>query len=60
MPSPLLLVNTRLFAVLFFEHHQHLEHHAYPKVPLSRLARLRPAIEEALRDDDVRQLDLLA
>ncbi len=53
MPTPLLLIHTRLFALLFFNHHQHLEHHAYPKVPLARLPRLRHVVEAAVRDDDV-------
>lgn len=48
MPTPLLLLQTRLLAVLFFSHHQHLEHHAYPKVPLPRLGQLRPTVEAAL------------
>ena len=56
--SPLLVVHTRLLALVFFSHHQHLEHHAYPKVPLTRLAHLRPHIEEALSDHDVRHLHL--
>ena len=60
MDSPLLIVHTKLFAFLFFSHHQHLEHHAYPKVPLTRLARLRPHIEHALRDEGVRHLHLAA
>ena len=60
MPTPLLLLQTRLLAVLFFSHHQHLEHHAYPKVPLTRLGRLRPVVEAALveADADVIELDL--
>lgn len=53
MPTPLMFVNTKLLAFLFFEHHQHLEHHAYPKVPLTWLPRLRPALEDALRHEDV-------
>ena len=60
MPSPLLLVRTRLLAMLFFHHHQHLEHHSYPKVPLTRLHRLRPALEEALVGEDVTELRLAA
>ena len=58
MPTPLLLLRTKLLAVLFFSHHQHLEHHAYPKVPLARLPRLRPAVEAALADAEVIELDL--
>ncbi len=53
MPTPLAIVHTKLLAVLFFSHHQHLEHHAYPKVPLTRLAALRPHIEEALADREI-------
>lgn len=58
MPTPLLLVHTKLLAVLFFDHHQHLEHHAYPKVPLARLPQLRPVIDEALRDEHIVHLHL--
>ncbi len=53
MPTPLAIVHTKLLAFLFFSHHQHLEHHAYPKVPLTRLAALRPHVEEALSDRDI-------
>lgn len=60
MPTPLMFVNTKLLAFLFFDHHQHLEHHAYPKVPLARLAMLRPVIEEALEDEEVMELTLAA
>ena len=58
MPTPLLLLSTRLLAVLFFSHHQHLEHHAYPKVPLPRLGELRPVVEAAVADAEVIELDL--
>ncbi len=58
MSSPLLLVRTRLLAILFFHHHQHLEHHAFPKVPVTRLHRLRPALEDALADAEVIDLRL--
>lgn len=58
MTSPLLFVHTRLLAFVFFRHHQHLEHHAYPKVPLTRLAALRPHVEAAVGDADVRHLHL--
>ncbi len=60
MPTPLLLVHTKLFAVLFFRHHQHLEHHAYPKVPMTRLGALRPHVEAARADEEVRHLHLAA
>ncbi len=43
--SPLIRVRTRLGRMLFFSHDQHLEHHAYPRVPLSRLRRLHPHLD---------------
>lgn len=60
MPTPLLLIHTQLLAVLFFHHHQHLEHHAYPKVPLARLPQLRPVVEAAVHDQTVTHLRLPA
>ena len=53
MSTPLAIVHTRLLAFLFFSHHQHLEHHAYPKVPITRLAALRPHVEHALADREI-------
>lgn len=48
IPTPLLLVHTKLLPMLFFNHHQHLEHHAWPKVPMPRLGQLRPHLEASL------------
>ncbi len=60
MSSPLMFVHTKVLAFVFFSHHQHLEHHAYPKVPLPRLHLLRPHIEQALADEEVLHLQLAA
>jgi|GEM_PF-1025523 len=51
--SPLVRVHTRLGRVLFFSHDQHLEHHAWPKVPLSRLHRLHEHLEPVLAERTV-------
>lgn len=51
--TPLMFVHTRLIGHLLFHHHLHVEHHAYPKVPMARLERLRPTVEAALADDEV-------
>ncbi len=60
MHTPLVLIHTKVLPFLFFNHHQHLEHHAYPKVPLTRLAALRPHIEQALETEDVLHVRLAA
>ena len=46
--TPFVRVSTRLGRVLFFSHDKHLEHHAYPKVPLPRLHLLQDEIDAAL------------
>ena len=51
--TPLTMVHSRLFAVVMFNHHMHLEHHAYPKVPLAHLAQLRPQVEDALTHETI-------
>lgn len=38
--TPFVKVSARLFGAVLFSHDRHLEHHAYPKVPLSRLRHL--------------------
>lgn len=60
MPTPLMFVHTKVLAFAFFSHHQHLEHHAYPKVALPRLHLLQPHIEAALADEEVLHLRLAA
>lgn len=51
--SPLVRVHTRLGRILFFSHDQHLEHHAWPKVPLCRLPKLHEHLEPALAERTV-------
>ena len=56
--TPLTLVHSRILAVLLFHHHFHLEHHAYPRVPMARLGRLRPQVEAATADLPVHHVRL--
>ena len=56
--SPLVRVHTRLGRILFFSHDQHLEHHAYPKVPLPRLHRLHPVLEDVWADQHVHDVHM--
>lgn len=58
--TPLVMVRARLVGLLLFNHHLHLEHHAYPKVPLARLRHLTPVVEAALADEDVHHVRLAA
>lgn len=51
--SPFVRVHTALGAVAFFSHDQHLEHHAYPKVPLPRLRELRAELTPVFDELDV-------
>ena len=51
--SPLVRVHTRLGRIVFFSHDQHLEHHAWPKVPLCRLPKLHEHLEPALANRKV-------
>lgn len=53
IPSPFVRVHTALGAIAFFSHDQHLEHHAYPKVPLPRLRELQADLEPVFSDLDV-------
>jgi fatty acid desaturase len=46
--SPLVRVRTRWGAVLLLSHDRHLEHHAYPEVPLPRLRFLDHALRPVL------------
>ncbi|MDH3754602.1 MAG: fatty acid desaturase [Acidimicrobiia bacterium] len=46
--TPLVIVRARFSRLAFFSHDRHLEHHAYPQVPLPRLRRLDGAIAPAL------------
>lgn len=56
--TPLVIVHTRLLGILLFNHHLHVEHHAYPKVPMSRLHHLRPAVEQSLAEENTLHLKL--
>lgn len=56
--SPFVRVQTRLGRILFFSHDKHLEHHAYPKVPLPRLPQLQDAIDQALREAGTEVIDV--
>lgn len=51
--SPFVRVHTALGSIAFFSHDQHLEHHAYPKVPLPRLRELRSELEPVFDELDV-------
>ena len=51
--SPFVRVHTALGAIAFFSHDQHLEHHAYPKVPLPRLRELKADLEPVFGDLDI-------
>ena len=56
--TPFVRVSTRLGRVLFFSHDKHLEHHAYPKVPLPRLHLLQDEIDAALAAAQTPVLDV--
>ena len=56
--SPFVRVHTTLGRVLFFSHDQHLEHHAYPRVPLARLRRLHPHLEPVFNELDIVDVEL--
>ena len=56
--TPLTMVHSKVLAVLLFHHHLHLEHHAYPKVPMARLGELRPQVEAAIADRPVHHVRL--
>ncbi len=56
--TPLVRVQTRLGRILFFSHDQHLEHHAYPKVPLFRLRRLHPELNPEFAKLDVINVEM--
>lgn len=58
--TPLMFVHTRLLGLVLFNHHLHLEHHAYPKVPMARLRELRPIVEQALSHEPVVHIHLAA
>lgn len=51
--TPFVRVHTALGKIAFFSHDQHLEHHAYPKVPLPRLRELHADLEPTLAELDV-------
>lgn len=51
--SPFVRVHTALGSIAFFSHDQHLEHHAYPKVPLPRLRELRDELGPVFDQLDV-------
>lgn len=56
--TPLVIVHTRILGLLLFNHHLHVEHHAYPKVPMSRLHHLRPTVEQALANQNIHHVHL--
>lgn len=47
-PTPLVRVKARWARIPLFSHDLHLEHHAYPKVPMPRLRELADAVGPAL------------
>jgi fatty acid desaturase len=46
--SPLVRVRAGVASLLLFSHDRHLEHHAYPEVPMARLRRLDPLLDPIL------------
>lgn len=56
--TPLIMVKTTLIGLFLFNHHRHLEHHLYPKVPIARLGELTPTVEAALANEDVLHIEL--
>lgn len=56
--SPYVRVRTRLGQALFFSHDQHLEHHAYPRVPLSRLRRLHPHLQPVFDEMEIVEVEM--
>lgn len=56
----LTMVDSKLIGAVLFHHHLHLEHHAYPKVPLAKLAELRPHVRAALADQHIHHQGLPA
>jgi fatty acid desaturase len=58
--TPLTLVHSRVLGMLLFHHHFHLEHHAYPKVPMARLAQVRPHVEAAVAEQPVHHVRFAA
>lgn len=58
LSTPLVRVRTRLLRPVLFSHDRHLEHHAYPKVPLPRLRHLDEALAPHLAQLDVHEVVL--
>lgn len=58
VPTPIVRVSTRLGKILFFSHDKHLEHHAYPKVPLPHLHYLQDEIDKALATSNTAVFDV--
>ena len=56
--TPLIMVTAKLTGLFLFNHHHHLEHHLYPKVPMARLGQLSTVIEDALDGADIHHVDL--
>lgn len=50
--SPLVRVHTRIGRILLFSHDLHLEHHAYPHVPVTRLHRLVDSLDPVFEEMD--------
>lgn len=57
--SPFVRVRTRLGRMVFFSHDQHLEHHAYPRVPLSRLRRLHGDLEAVFGELEIVDVEMV-
>lgn len=57
--TPLIMVTAKLTGLFLFNHHHHLEHHLYPKVPMARLGQLSSVVEEALEGADIHHVDLV-
>ena len=57
--SPFVRVRTRLGRIVFFSHDQHLEHHAYPRVPLPRLQRLRLHLDPVFDRMEIHDVELV-
>lgn len=62
IPSPLVRVTAHgVVAAMMFSHQNHLEHHAFPKVPMPRLPQLKPVLDTMLEGrTDVTEVRLAA
>jgi fatty acid desaturase len=48
LSTPFVKVSARVLGAILFSHDRHLEHHAYPKIPLSRLHHLDQVLAPVL------------